>query len=623
VKILKLIASVMVCLGTALAQQNGWQWYGGDIGGMRYSPLTQIDRQNVTQLKPVWIYHTHALEPETDLNHKAAFEATPILFEGTLYLSTPFNQVIALDPVTGAERWKYDPRIDRSESYSEVSSRGVAGWRDPKATPGTPCAARVFEGTIDARLIALDAATGKPCAGFDDNGQIDLSSGVRLKSFGDYQVTSAPVVVGDIVITGSSMGDNRGVELERGIVRGYDARTGKLRWSWEPIPWALKQELRTGAANAWSTISADPERDLIFVPTGSASPDFYGGMRLGDDKWADSVVALRASTGEFVWGFQPTHHDLWDYDIAAQATLFPWGEGKAVIVATKSGMIFLLDELTGKPLNKVEERPVPQSSVPGEQTSPTQAFSSFPALAPQKITVDDAWGITPEERDFCRAKIARYHGGEVFTPPSTEGIIEIPGNVGGVNWSSVAVDASRGLLVTNTVNLPFVVRLIPREKLHEEYMNREQNRMKGEFARQTGTPYGMYREPLQDRDHGLPCSPPPWGTVAAVDLKSEKIKWQVPLGSHVPGQALGSINFGGPMITAGGLVFTAASWDPHLHAFDLETGKLLWEVELPASGQATPMTYSIGGKQYLVISAGGHGKLGSKQGDSVVAYALP
>ena len=282
----------------AFAADSGWSAYGGDAGGTRYSRLKQVTRENVGKLKSVWTYHTGALKPETGLNEKAAFEATPILVEGMLYLSTPFNRVIALDPGSGAEKWTYDPKVNRSNGYSEVSSRGVAAWLDSKAADGAPCKLRIFEGTIDARLIALGGKTGKPCDGFGAAGTVDLTRGVVYgpEFRGDYQVTSAPTVLGDLVITGSSIGDNGAVDMPRGVVRGYDARTGALRWTWHPIPWAEKQQVRTGAANAWSTIAADPARDLIFIPTGSASPDYYGGARLGDNKWANSVVALKGST---------------------------------------------------------------------------------------------------------------------------------------------------------------------------------------------------------------------------------------------------------------------------------------------------------------------------------------
>jgi len=604
------------------APDAGWPNYGNDAGGARYSSASQINRENVGQLKLAWTYRTGAMDVETELNHKAAFEATPILVDGKLFLSTPYDHVIALNPVSGKKIWEFDPKLDLTHGYSEVTSRGVSAWRDPAAKQGAPCALRIFIGTIDARLIALDGATGTSCADFGAQGQVDLTRDVDPRPAGDYQVTSATSIAGDLVIVGSSIGDNGAVAVERGIVRAFDVRTGKMRWTWDPIPWANNTKPRTGAGNAWSTISVDAERDLVFVPTGSASPDYFGGIRKGDDKWADSVVALKASTGEFVWGFQVVHHDLWDYDVASQPTLFTWKDKTpAIAITTKMGRVFALNRLNGKPLFPVEERPVPKSDIPGEDAWPTQP--SGISTVPEGLEPSDAWGLNEEERKWCEDRIKASRSEGIFTPPSLQGTIVFPGNAGGVNWSSSAFDPQRHLLIMNTNHLAMWVKLIERDKLGGVYNDREQNRMKGEFARQTGAPYGMYRETFLSPDHGLPCTPPPWGTIVAVDLFSGKKAWDVPLGSYIPGQQTGAVNFGGPIVTAGGLIFTAASWDGHLRAFEAESGKEIWSYELPAGGQATPLTYSIGGKQYLVIAAGGHGKFGTKQGDYVLAFTLP
>jgi quinoprotein glucose dehydrogenase len=604
------------------APDAGWPNYGNDAGGARYSTASQINRENVAQLKLGWTYRTGAMDVDTELNHKAAFEATPIFVDGKLFLSTPYDHVIALNPVSGEKMWEFDPKLDLTHGYSEVTSRGVSAWRDPAAKPGAPCALRIFIGTLDARLIALDGAMGTPCADFGAQGQVDLTHDVSLRDVGDYQVTSATSMAGDLVIVGSSIGDNRAVDVERGIVRAFDVRTGKIRWTWDPIPWANNTKPRTGAGNAWSTISVDAERDLVFVPTGSASPDYFGGIRKGDDKWANSVVALKASTGEFVWGFQVVHHDLWDYDVASQPTLFTWKDKTpAIAITTKMGRVFVLNRLNGKPLFPVEERPAPKSDIPGEDAWPTQP--SGISTVPEGLKTSDAWGLNEEERKWCEDRIKASRSEGIFTPPSLQGTIVFPGNAGGVNWSSSAFDPQRHLLIMNTNHLAMWVKLIERDKLAGVYNDREQNRMKGEFARQTGAPYGMYRETFLSPGHGLPCTPPPWGTIVAVDLFSGKKTWDVPLGSHIPGQTTGAVNFGGPIVTAGGLIFTAASWDGHLRAFEAETGKEIWSYELPAGGQATPMTYSIGGKQYLAIAAGGHGKFGTKQGDYVLAFTLP
>ena len=617
---------------------SDWPAYGRDPGGSRYSPLTQINRDDVKNLKVAWSYRTGAADVKGRSAHNAAFEATPILVDGTLYLSTPFNRVIALDPLKGTERWSFDPKVDLTTGYSEVSSRGVSSWADRKLGKR-----RIYVATIDARLIALDATTGEPCKDFARDGQIDLTRDVRLVDRGDYQVTSPPAVIGDLIIVGSSIGDNRGVELERGVVRAYDARTGKLEWSWDPIPqaaddparktWQAESAIRTGAANAWSIISIDPERGLVFVPTGSPSPDFYGGERKGNNEYANSVVALRASTGKVVWHFQVVHHDLWDYDVASQPMLITLRRNgrdiPAVAVGTKIGHLFVLHRETGKPLFPVEERPVPASTVPGEEASPTQPFPKLPAaIVPQKLTENDAWGLTPADRDECRRLIKSARSEGLFTPPSLQGTIVFPGNIGGMNWSGMSYDANRGLLIANTNRIATLVRLIPRDEYNKLRQSGEGNRMKGEFGRQTGTPYAMYREHLRGPS-GAPCNPPPWGALTAVDLATGAVRWEVPLGT-IPQLAMvakssewGSINLGGSVVTAGGLVFIAAAMDTYLRAFDIETGKELWKTELPASAQAAPMTYQVGGKQYLVICAGGHGKLGTKMGDYVLAFALP
>ena len=613
------------CLpGVCQAQSTsdvGWPNYGNDPGGARYSPLNQIDHTNVAKLQVAWTFRTGALNIRSDLNRKATFEATPILVDGKLFFSTPYGHIIALNPQTGGKLWEFDPQVSLQHGFSEVTSRGVAAWRDPQAKPGASCALRIFVGTIDAHLFAVDAASGQRCADFADNGAVDLSRDVMLRDLGNYQVTSAPAVAEDQVITGSSIGDNGAVDLERGIVRAFDARTGKLRWTWDPIPWAKNTEPRTGAGNAWSTLSVDSAHDLVFVPTGSASPDYYGGIRKGDNKWANSVVALKASTGEFVWGFQVVHHDLWDYDVASQPTLFAWKDGSAAIaITTKMGRVFVMNRLTGALLIPVKEDLAPKSDIPGEIAAPTQP--SGISTLPEGLSAADAFGTTPEDKQFCADKIAAARSEGIFTPPSVKGTIVFPGNVGGVNWGSAAYDPLRHLLITDNNRLAMWVRLIPREQYDSERNSGQNNRMKGEFARQSGTPYGMYREPLLS-PKGTPCNPPPWGTVSALDLFTGKKVWEVALGSYLPNLKTGTVNLGGPIATAGGLVFAGAAADGYLRAFDANSGDELWSYKLPAGGQATPMTYSVSGKQYLVIAAGGHGKLGTSQGDYVVAFSLP
>jgi len=622
------LAAAMFAAGSALfasdERSESWPNYGNDAGGTRYSPATQIDRRNVGRLQLAWTYRTGALEQKTELARKAAFEATPILVAGKLFFTTPYDHVIALDPQTGVKLWEFDPAVNLASSYSEVTSRGVSAWLDSGTRPGTPCRLRIFLGTLDARLIALDGESGKPCRGFGTHGELDLTRDVAQNSYwrGGYELTSPPAIFKNLVIVGSSIADNWRVDTERGIVRAFDARTGRLRWSWNPTPWADKTSPRTGGGNAWSALAVDADAGLVFVPTGSSAPDYFGGIRKGDNKWANSVVALRAQTGRLVWGFQVVHHDLWDYDVASQPLLFDWKDGSpALIVNTKMGHVFVLDRRTGTPLLPVEERPVPQSDIPGESSAPTQPFPTI-TLVPEHISPADAWGPTPEDAQWCRNKIAASRWDGMFTPPSLKGTLAFPGNVGGVNWGGAAYDPRRHVMVANTNRLVAWVKLIPRDQYDAETQAEQDNRIFGEFGDQRGAPYGLYRTFLFS-PHKLPCNAPPWGTTEAIDMFSGKHLWDVPLGTLIPGQMTGSINLGGPIIVAGGLVFTAAAMDQYLHAFDVDTGQELWRYELPASAQATPMTYVINGRQYLVIAAGGHGKLGTKPGDYLLAFALP
>ena len=643
VLLLCIVSALHARKGAALAAQEGaegWPYYGHDAGGLRYSPLTQINRENVAKLKVAWTFHTGDMSEGGGDRKRSGFESTPLVVDATLYLTTPFNRVIALDPQTGAQRWAYDPKIDLDADYGDgLVNRGVATWLDSAGPGGQPCHRRIFEATQDARLVGVDAANGLPCADFGKEGQVNLRD-VAGYHAGWYHMTSPPAVIDDLVVVGSAIDDNHRVDMARGVVRAYDARTGALRWSWDPLapnqsgaPASAGEKIfRSGAGNAWSIMVVDLERDLIFVPTGSASPDYYGGFRPGDNKWANSVVALRAKTGEVAWGFQLVHHDLWDYDSAAPPLLTTLRhDGKevpVVIQGNKTGLLYVLNRDTGKPVFPVEERAVPKSDIPGEEVSPTQPFPvAPPSLAAHQMSANDAWGPTPADREACRKTIGQLRNEGIFTPPSLQGSLMVPGNVGGMTWSGYAFDPQHSLLVTNTNNLAAWARLIPRAKYDKPGAHDQEDADHGD---QIGAPYGMARRFLQSPSD-LPCSAPPWGVLTAVDMNEGKIRWQVPLGSlqdfggaHGPQIPAGAISLGGPIATAGGLVFIAGTPDGFLRAFDVESGRELWKSPLPAPANATPMTYRLNGKQYVVIAAGGHPKITEeKLGDSLVAFTLP
>ncbi|HMD36374.1 MAG TPA: PQQ-binding-like beta-propeller repeat protein, partial [Vicinamibacterales bacterium] len=404
-----LLAAACVAIAAALPTQlpapvpGDWPFYGHDAGGMRYSPLTQITRENVGRLTVAWTYHTGDISDGSRGRQRTGFQTTPLVVDGALYLTTGFNRIIALDPETGRERWTYDPLVEQQGDYGDgLINRGVATWLDPARRAGEPCRRRLFEATLDARLIALDAATGTPCGDFGSKGQVSLRAVAEYQA-GLYHMTSPPVVVDGLVVVGSAINDNNRARMPSGVVRAFDARTGAERWKWDPLPPDVAAQ--AGAANAWSVMAVDEARHLIYVPTGSPSPDYYGGGRPGDNKWANSIVALRAQTGELAWGFQLVHHDLWDYDSASPpllATIVRSGRSIPVVIqGNKTGFLYVLDRETGAPVFPIEERRVPLSDVPGEQASPTQPIPTTPpAVTPQRMTTDDLWG---PDRDACAA----------------------------------------------------------------------------------------------------------------------------------------------------------------------------------------------------------------------------
>jgi quinoprotein glucose dehydrogenase len=634
---------------TLWGQAVHWSANGRDPQGTRYSPAAEVTRQNVSRLAVAWTYRTGETDPRFKTAKPTAFEATPLVVDQTMYLGTPLGRVIALDAATGRERWVFDPKIERTVRYGDFASRGVSTWVDDAAPAGASCRRRIFVATAQSQLFALDAHDGRPCAGFGSDGMVDLKAGLRIPPFepGAYSITSPPVVVNGLVITGSSVADNSRPNPASGEVRGYDARTGTLKWTWDPIPqdpkdpaygeWRGAMAQKSGAANAWSVLAADPERDLVFIPTGSAAPDYYGVLRLGNNRYANSMVVLRASTGKLVWAFQTVHHDLWDYDNAsppALVTLTRAGVSiPAVLQATKTGMLFVLNRETGQPIFPVEERPVPSSDVPGEEASSTQPFTAVtPPLSPHRFSADSVWGTTDADRAACHAAIDSLRNEGIFTPPSVRGTLVVPSNIGGAHWGGVAVDPVRQIVVVPVNRLAAVVQLIPREQFNHEQAMAEDKRLGHdyEYNEMRGTPYVMRRRIILGPS-GLPCTPPPFGTLVALSLKTGRRLWEVPLGSMTRpfpperaeklSAAWGSPNLGGPIVTAGGVVFIGAALDRWLHAYDIETGRELWRGPLPESGKATPMSYRLAsGEQFVVIAVGGGGAWGA--GDYVVAFTL-
>ena len=640
----------MVMLGTmgglaaAADRPAGWEYYGGDQGGSRYSPATAITRDNVENLAVAWTYRTGELKRRgAALTANSSNQNTPILVDGNLLVCTPFNRLIALDPATGKERWIFDAQIDLTHPLPfHYNCRGVTPWRDAEAAAGSECATRIFMGTNDMRLLAVDVGTGRRCSAFGNNGEIPVPRDRPAKFRGESKITSAPAVVGDVVAVGSFVMDNLRTDAPLGTVYAFDARTGKALWRFDPIPqsasdpaaatWGGTSAATTGAANVWSTMVVDEARNLIYAPVSSPSPDFWGGERLGDNRYSSSIVALDAATGKVAWHFQHVHHDIFDYDTPSPPMLIDIRRDNervpAVVQNTKQGFSFVLRRDNGEPVFGVEERPVPTRAMPGEVPSPTQPFPlAPPPLVPTRVTPDDAWGFTFWDRLACRRKIAALRNEGIFTPPSVApGTLLTPGNAGGMNWGGPAYDPERQLMIVNVNRVPQIVILVPRKEIPGiEGITLDPGK---DVAAQIGTPYGARREWLLS-PLGAPCVAPPWGELVAVDMAAGTVKWRVPLGSienFLPVKLpwnLGTPNVGGPVVTAGGVVFIAATLDRYLRAFDIETGRTLWKHELQAGTQTTPMTYDAAGRQFVVLVTGHHLWFGTPAGDEVVAFALP
>lgn len=627
--------------------KNDWAAYGRSNAAMRYSPLTQINRDNVGNLEIAWVYRTGDLPEE-----RWGAETTPLKVGDTLYLCSATNILIALDARTGEERWRYNPQVTDEDIPYTAACRGVAYYEVPASgTDMASCSPRIIEGTLDGRLIAVDARTGAPCPNFGDNGQVDITRGMGLVRPGMVSITSAPTIVRGVVVTGHQVLDGQRRNAPSGVIQGFDAATGELRWAWDMArsertgyPPAGETYTR-GTPNMWTTASADEELGLVYLPMGNSAVDYWSGSRTPpENKYSTSLVALDATTGQVAWHFQTVHADVWDYDLGSQPTLidFPTEDGRvpAVILTTKQGDIYVLDRRTGEPLTGVEERSVPQGGVEPNNRSATQPFSLYHTLQQPRLTERDMWGMTPFDQLYCRIQFRQSSYEGMYTPPTVDTHwIQYTGYNGGSDWGGIAVDPRRGIIIANYNDMPNHNELVPREEAERRgfaprHAEGESGGAEGAGDPQIGAPYAVdvnagWMVPFT----GLLCKEPPYGGIRAIELATGRTLWDRPLGtarangpfgisSGLP-ILIGTPNNGGSVVTAGGLVFIAAATDNLIRAIDTETSETIWQDVLPAGGQANPMVYGVDGRQYLVIMAGGHHFMRTPKGDYLVAYALP
>jgi quinoprotein glucose dehydrogenase len=613
-----------------------WHFYGRTPFGQRYSPLDQITPDNVAKLQPAWTYRTGDVKGPGDIG-ETTYQVTPLKIGDTLFICTPHDFAIAIDAATGKEKWRYDPKIKLDNNRQHQTCRGVSYYADARIAAGQPCAQRIYLPTSDARLIALDAASGQVCASFAEGGTLNLMANMPYPKSGYYYSTSAPLIVGGKIIVGGAVNDNYSTEEPSGVIRAFDVNTGALLWNWDsgnpdvttPLP--AGQTYTHNSPNMWSTASADEKLGLLYLPLGNQTPDQLGmGRSANVEKFSSSITALDINTGQLRWVRQTVHHDLWDMDVPAQPSLVDITTANGVVPAlvgpTKQGDLYVLDRRTGEPIIPVKEVPAPGGAIDGDHASPTQPASDL-SFNPKPLTGADMWGITMFDQLACRIELKKLRYEGRYTPPSLQGSLIYPGNFGVFNWGGVAVDPVRQVMFGMPTYLAFTSKLIPRAdvpppgdatKGSEQGLNRNE-----------GAPYAVVMGPFLS-PLGIPCQAPPWGYVAGVDLKTGNIAYKhrngtvydmtplpLPLKVGVPG-------IGGPMITAGGVAFLGAAVDDYLRAYELTTGRQLWQARLPAGGQSTPMTYTVAdGRQFVVIVAGGHGSVGTKPGDYVMAYALP
>lgn len=666
---LGVIASAAV-IGTAAANQPAWvkgplpagpgsapfraagsQWpaYGGTPEAQRFSALAQITPDNVGSLERAWTIHTGDV-PSGLAAGKYASENTPLKIGDSLYMCTAMNRIVALDAATGAKRWEYDPKVSARAIPYSASCRGVTAYTRPDAAAGQQCAMRIIEGTLDGRLIAVDARTGQPCADFGTNGQVDIKQGMGTVYPGMVSITAPPVVVRGAIVTGHQVLDGQRADAPSGVIQAFDVLTGELRWAWDMgrpgqtgLPGPGEQYTR-GTPNMWTAATGDERLGLVYLPMGNSAGDYYSSERSAEEnRFSTALVALDATTGQPRWAFQTVHKDVWDYDLGSQASLIDLPGGvPAVVLPSKQGDIYILDRRTGQPLHGVDERPVPQGGVEPEQRSRTQPFSRFHTLGFPDLQERDTWGMSPIDQMYCRIRFreANYRG--YFTPPSSDRpFIQFPGYNGGSDWGSIAIDPRRGVIVANYNNMPNYNRLVPRAEADRKGWkprgpegNQGGSKAEGAGDPQFGLPYAIqvnagWVVPFTQ----MLCKEPPYGGIRAIDLMTGRTIWDRPFGTarangpfglptFLPFE-IGTPNNGGGVVTAGGLVFIAATTDNMISAIDVRTGRTLWQDRLPGGGQANVMTYEQGGRQYVVIAPGGHHFMKTPISDAVVAYALP
>jgi quinoprotein glucose dehydrogenase len=632
------------------AGDGEWHQYGRTGFGQRWSPLDQITPANIADLKLAWQYQTGDVRRPDDVG-ETTYQVTPIKVGDSLYICTPHNIAIALDAKTGTEKWRYDANSGMNPDRQHQTCRGVTWWETPTAAPAnaTPeqaalhrtalaeCPRRIYLPTADARLIALNADTGEVCSFFADNGVLHLEQGMRYDPAGYYYSTSPPVAVDGKLIIGGAVNDNFSTQEQSGVIRAFDVDSGALLWNWDsgdpdrtaPIDIAAGEHYTTNSPNSWSVFSYDAALGLLYVPLGNQVPDQLGMNRtLAVEEHSSSIVALDIGTGQKRWVLQTVHHDLWDMDVPAQPVLIDLTRDGAVVPAlvgpTKQGDLWVLDRRTGAPLSPREELPAPGGAIPEDFTSPTQPITKL-TFRPDALTEANMWGITMFDELACRIQFRRLDYEGQYTPPSLKGSLIYPGNFGTFNWGSVAVDPERQIMFGMPTYLPFTSRLVPASEIPPK--GADEKASEQGLNRNDGAPYGVFMGPFLS-PLGVPCVAPPWGFVAGADLRGENMVWKhrngtvrdmTPLPLKIK---LGVPGIGGPIVTRSGLAFLGAAVDDYFRAYDVTTGEQIWEVRLPAGGQSTPMTYTVDGKQYVVIVAGGHGSIGTKPGDYVMAYAL-